>query len=62
MTCLYIFNIFIKLFRLSMKTGVFGSLHNKIITKKKNFFADLVLYIHSTTPVPKRKISCCNFY
>ena len=58
MTCLYIFNIFIELFCLTTKTGVFESLHYKIIPKN-DFYCGSSPYIHSTTPVPKRKMSCC---
>ena len=60
MTCLYIFNIFIEIFCMTMKTGVFESLHYKIIIKK-NYYGSCP-YIHSTIPVPKRKISCCNIW
>ena len=38
MTCLHIFNLFIELFCLTMKTGVFERLHYKIITKNDFYY------------------------
>ena len=44
-----------------MKTVFFESLLYKLITKN-DFYYGSCPDIHITTPIPKRKISCCYYY
>ena len=47
-----------ELFCLKMKTVLFESLRYRLITKN-DFYYGSCPDIHITTPIPKRKISCC---